>query len=61
MIKESGKKGILKKDLTNKTRQVQTYMRKQIIAELIDDGAIFEEKKKIGKSPRASSFYYWRK
>jgi len=59
-IKEAGKNGISRRELSRKTQQINILIRDRIIASLLDDGSIFEAKKDIGKQ-RPTTFYYWKK
>jgi len=60
-IKQAGKKGISKRELTQKTRQVSTLTRKLLITELLENGTIFEELKIVMSSAKATTFYFWGK
>jgi len=60
-IKESGKKGICKGDLTRLTQQIKPNIRKALIEELLDCGLISASNVIVGNSQRAKVFYYWNK
>lgn len=60
-IKESGKKGIIHKDLINSTKLVPTRTRNEYLKELEDSGVIFTEKLRIKGSQKPSTKYFWKK
>jgi len=60
-IKESGRKGICKGDLTRLTQQIKPNIRKALIEELLDCGLISVKQVIVGKSQKAKVFYYWNK
>jgi len=58
-IKEAGVQGIAKKEFYNKTRVVESGLKKRILQDLMDADRIFIEQKHL--SNRATTFYFWRK
>jgi hypothetical protein len=60
-IKTSGKKGITKNHLYNKTRCVDSGMKNRIINELIDCGKVFCIEQKAIKPGPVPKIYYWKK
>jgi len=60
-IKEAGKKGIARKSLYDKTKQVPTVQKNLIIADLIDSDKIFTQPMRINGSQKPTTVYFWRK
>ena len=60
-IKEAGKNGITKEKFYDKTRSVESGMKKRILSDLIDSNKIFIEERKVGESRKVSTLYFWRK
>lgn len=60
-IKESGKKGICKRELLRKTQNLRRIDRNSILADMLETGLIFERQSKIEGSQRATTLYFWKK
>jgi len=60
-IKEAGKTGITKERFYDKTRSVESGMKKRILADMLESGKIFTLDQKIDGSTRASTVYFWKK
>jgi len=60
-IKEAGKKGISKQKFYDKTKQVNSQLKKAILADMIESQKIFIREQHVDGSQKPSTFYYWRK
>ncbi|MDD3644354.1 MAG: DUF3987 domain-containing protein [Bacteroidales bacterium] len=61
VIKESGTKGITKDKFYDKTRKVESNLKKRILADLIESNKIFTEEMRIGTAKKPSTLYFWKK
>lgn len=60
-IKKAGKKGITHSDLFNKTRQLTTQTRNQLLNECEQNGLIVKFNSPVKNSRQKSTMYFWRK
>ena len=60
-IKEAGKKGIVRKALYDKTKQVPTVQKNLILVDLLESDKIFTQQVRINGSQKPSTVYFWRK
>jgi len=60
-IKESGKKGISKRDLLRKLQNLRRTDRNSILTDMLETGLIFEKDLKIEGSRQTTKLYFWKK
>lgn len=60
-IKESGKKGISKRDLLRKLQNLRRTDRNSILADMLETGLVFEKEIKIAGSRQITKIYFWKK
>lgn len=60
-IKESGKKGISKRDLLRKLQNLRRTDRNSILADMLETGLIFEKDLIIDGSRKTTKLYFWKK
>lgn len=61
VIKEAGKYGVTKKGLLLKTRNINSMVKKQILADLLDSDRIFMTEGRENGSKKNVTRYFWRK
>ena len=61
VIKESGRNGLSKRDLTRKTQSIAPYLKKQLLSEFMEAGLIFMDDVKDHGSQKRTTKYYWKK
>jgi hypothetical protein len=61
VIKESGRDGLSKRDLTRKTQSIAPYLKKQLLSEFMEAGLIFMDDVKDHGSQKRTTKYYWKK
>ena len=59
-IVESGKNGITKSQLYDRTRKVSTIQKKMILDDLIESGKVFTDSRTEKGKQRAVTFYFWK-
>jgi len=59
VIKEAGKDGIKLSDLTRRTQAINPSLKKQLLAEFIGSGLVFERLEPCGQRPVTR--YFWQK
>lgn len=60
-IKESGKEGITKQKFYDRTRSVESGLKKRILNDMIESGKVFTLEKHIDDSQKRSTIYFWKK
>jgi len=60
-IKEAGKQGITKEKFYDKTRCVESGLKKRVLADLFDSNKIFTEETTSERAKKPTTTYFWRK
>lgn len=60
-IKESGKAGISKSGMYNRTRSIPKYLKESILTDMIESGKVFTRDIRIGNARQETKHYFWKK